>query len=161
MNVHVLSTHMVTVPWWEGPLLSPESTWLFMIDINLIQGRKENALKAVKQIIPGGTIQQEVSIIKFQGRSLMRPCSAQVSSYVGVLHTWTSLTCAICILVHFSDSPMTFPIHSFDCSHTKSLFLCEEFYKYRWKDWYSSAATVPEKVFWKLPKMFLEIKLCC
>ena len=79
MNGHLLSTDMVTVPWWEGPLLAPESTRLFRIEINLIQGRKENELKAVKEIVPGWRIQQEVSIIKFQCRLLMRPSSIQVS----------------------------------------------------------------------------------
>lgn len=48
MNGHLLSTDTVTVPWWEGPLLAPESTRLFRREINLIQGRKENELKAVK-----------------------------------------------------------------------------------------------------------------
>lgn len=48
MNGHLLSTDTVTVPWREGPLLAPESARLFRREINLIQGRKENELKAVK-----------------------------------------------------------------------------------------------------------------
>lgn len=70
---------MVSVPWQAGPLSSPESNRSFKIKINLIQGRKESELRAVRHILPVGCIQQEAPIIELQFRFLMRRNRAQVN----------------------------------------------------------------------------------